>query len=272
MRKVALVTGSTRGIGQATAIALAQKGFDIVVTGRTLKEGTGTVHAPNRGSVPVPGSIESTVAAVRECGRDALGVRLDILDRASIDAALKTVLDTWGHIDVLVNNAIYQGPGLLDAFADCTTDQATGAMTGTFINQLHITREVLKGMVAKGSGMFFFIGSVAGIHAPTLMPGKGGWSILHSATKSAFHRIPEFLNLEHGKDGIQAFLVEPQMTVTETIKAIFGNRGESLGVEGHEPAVTGEVIAWLATRPEAREYLGTFISTPDFHAAHVATG
>src|SRR5262245_38858236 len=112
MRKVALITGATRGIGKACALSLAKRGFAVAVTGRTLKEGQGAVGNYMKGNVrvAVPGSIETTVAEVEALGAEAMGVRLDILDRGSIDAGIAAVLAKWGRIDVLVNNGIYQGP------------------------------------------------------------------------------------------------------------------------------------------------------------------
>ena len=73
-KKVAFVTGASRGIGRAACIALAECGWDVVVTARTVTEGE---TADGR---PLPGSIESTASEVRSRGREALAIRLDLLD------------------------------------------------------------------------------------------------------------------------------------------------------------------------------------------------
>lgn len=269
MRKVAFVTGATRGIGKACALSLARAGFDIAVTGRTLKEGDGKVpsgSAMDPKEMPVPGSIESTVAEVRALGRDALGLHLDILSRASIDQALEAVLSGWGRVDVLVNNAIYQGPGLMYRFTEFTQEQLDAALLGTLVNQVHLTRRLLPVMIAQGGGTVVCIGSVAGVGPPPVSPAKGGWGFLYGASKSAFHRLAEFLHLEHRDDGIRSFLVEPQMTVTDTMATVFGEQIRSLVAKGRAftPEVTGEVVAWLATHPEANAYAGRLLSTPTF--------
>jgi 3-oxoacyl-[acyl-carrier protein] reductase len=269
MRKVALVTGATRGIGKACALSLARAGFDIAVTGRTLREGEGKVpsaSAQDPQELPVPGSIESTVAAVRALGREALGLRLDILSRASIDQTLDAVLASWGRVDVLVNNAIYQGPGLMYRFAEFTQAQLDACLLGTLVNQVHITRRLLPAMIAQGGGTVVCIGSVAGAGPPPVSPAKGGWGFLYGASKSAFHRLAEFLHLEHANDGIRSFLVEPQMTVTDTMAVVFGEQIRSLVAAGRAftPEVTGDVVAWLVTHPEATAYAGRLLSTPTF--------
>jgi len=269
MRKVAFVTGATRGIGKACALSLARAGFDIAVTGRTLKEGEGKVpsaSAKDPRELPVPGSIESTVAAVRALGREALGLRLDILSRASIDQALEAVLASWGRVDVLVNNAIYQGPGLMYRFSEFTQEQLDDCLLGILVNQVHLTRRLLPTMISQGGGTVVCIGSVAGVGPPPMSPAKGGWGFLYGASKSAFHRLAEFLHLEHRDDGIRSFLVEPQMTVTDTMATVFGEGVRSLVAKGQAftPEVTGDVVAWLATHPEANAYAGRLLSTPTF--------
>jgi 3-oxoacyl-[acyl-carrier protein] reductase len=269
MRKVAFVTGATRGIGKAIALSLARAGYDIAVTGRTVKEGEGKVvsaSAKDPRDLPVPGSIESTVSAVRELGREALGLRLDILSRPSIDQALDAVLAAWGRIDVLVNNAIYQGPGLMYGFEEFTQEQLDAALLGILVNQVHITRRVLPVMIAQGGGTIVGIGSVAGLGPPPVPPAKGGWGFLYGASKAGFHRLAEYLHLEYRDKGIRSFLVEPQMTVTDTMVQVFGKGVQSMVKAGKAftPEVTGAVVAWLVSHPEADVHAGRLLSTPTF--------
>jgi 3-oxoacyl-[acyl-carrier protein] reductase len=273
MRKVAFVTGATRGIGKACALSLARAGFDVAVSGRTLKEGDGRVasaSAKNPKELPVPGSIESTVTAVRALGREALGLQLDILSRPSIDRAVETVLGTWGRVDALVNCAIYQGPGLMYRFDDFTQEQLDAALLGILVNQVHITRRLIPTMIAQGGGAIVCIGSVAGVGPPPVSPAKGGWGFLYGAAKSGFHRLAEYVHLEHKDDGIRCFLIEPQMTVTDTMAAVFGEQIRSLVGKGqaYTPEVTGDVVAWLVTHPEATAYAGKLLSTPTFFKEH----
>ena len=274
MTKVAVITGASRGIGKACALALARRGYRVVVTGRTLEEGKGIVAKPYAAdaaaSVTVSGSVGSTVGAIRGGGGEAIGVALDIMSQSSIDAMLDEVLEKWGRIDVLVNNAIYNGAGLMYAFGEFSMEQLEACLRGTVVNQVYITRKVLPAMLERGEGTFFFMGSVAGLGPSPVPVTKGGWGFLHGASKSAFHRIAEFLHLEHAKDGIRSFLVEPQLTVTESSIALFGDAVSNLGggMQGHPPEVTGEVVAWLATEDRAGRHAGKVLSTPKFFAEH----
>ena len=117
MTKVAFITGASRGIGRETALAFARAGFDVAISARTLQEGENTSHRLcDAQGVPLSGSLNSTAAAIRELGREALVVTMDLLDSASVLAAGQAVLAAFGRVDVLVNNAIYQGNDLNDAF------------------------------------------------------------------------------------------------------------------------------------------------------------
>src|SRR5688572_25123224 len=129
---VALVTGASRGIGKASALALADKGFDVAVGARTVQAGTG--HDDTR-DAPLPGSLEETAAASEAQGRRALLVPMDLHERPSLTAAVDTVLDRWGRIDVLVNNAVDTGPGSMDLFADTDLDTFERKIQANYLSQ-----------------------------------------------------------------------------------------------------------------------------------------
>lgn len=268
MPKTAIVTGATRGIGKAAAISLAKAGFEVVITGRTLKEGEGRAtlpYDPDGRQVAVPGSLETTAAAIRALGREALPVVMDLLDRDSIASVVEQTLQRWGRIDLLLNNAIYQGPGLMFGFSEFSLEQLENSVLGNLVNQVYLARLVLPVMIAQGSGTCISLSSNAAVSPPPAPPGKGGWGFVYGAPKSAFHRIAEFIHVEHAKDGILAFNVEPGFTVTEATIAMFGAAAAAdFDRDATSPETTGEVIAWLATHPEARELAGSLISSPTF--------
>jgi NAD(P)-dependent dehydrogenase (short-subunit alcohol dehydrogenase family) len=138
-RGVAFITGASRGIGKASALALARKGFDVVVTARTLEHGEAFEHGSRDSEVrALPGSLRETARAVEALGQRALPLRLDLLDLDSIDAALEAALTHWGRIDLLVNNGIYQGPGTMNPVAELTRAQMQTLFQGNVFSQVHL--------------------------------------------------------------------------------------------------------------------------------------
>jgi len=263
IRPTALVTGATRGLGRVIALDLAKRGFAVVVTGRTLREGEGDLGSPERPE-PVPGSIESTVAEIQAAGGEALGVRLDLLDRASIDAAMKATLDRYGRLDVLVNNGIYQGPELMLPIAKFSMEAAEDNFRGSVINPVYLSRLAIAAMVRQGGGRIFFLTALSAATAPNEFAG-----FLYSGAKAALNRIPVFINFEHAKDGVLAFLVEPQFTMTDTMRARWGEAADTIGVgtKARDPQDTARAISWLATSPDAGRFAdGAMINAPDFFA------
>ena len=146
---VAIVTGASRGIGRAGALALAEAGFDVVVSARTVREGEG-VAEPNSVredvTLAVPGSLERTAQEVAERGQRALIVPMDLSDRASVEALVPAVLEQWGRVDVLYNNAIFRGVGTLDRITDLTMESMTALMAGNFMHQILLIQQVLPHM------------------------------------------------------------------------------------------------------------------------------
>lgn len=262
---VAIVTGASRGIGRAGALALAEAGFDVVVSARTVREGEG-VAEPNSVredvTLAVPGSLERTAQEIEERGQRALIVPMDLSDRSSVEALVPAVLDAWGRIDVLYNNAIFRGVGTLDRITDLTMESMTALMAGNFMHQVLLIQQVLPHMVERGTGTIINMVSGSARLDPPGPPGEGGWGVLYSASKAAFARVAGGINAEYRSLGLRAFNVDPGNVVTEARRAAKPDDEYSSGF-GSEPAeATGEVVAWLATDPGADRFLGKWIFAP----------
>ena len=262
---VAVVTGASRGIGRAGALALAEAGFDVVVSARTVKEGQGQAE-PNSvredRTVAVPGSLERTAEEIEERGQRALIVPMDLLDREAVLALPATVLDQWGHIDVLFNNAIYRGVGNLDRITDLTPESMVTVFTGNYINQVMLIQAVLPHMLERGNGTIINMVSGSARLDPPGPPGEGGWGVLYSGSKAAFARVAGGVNAEHRAAGVTAYNVDPGNVVTEARKAVKAEDEYEAGF-GSEPAeATGKVVAWLATDPGAERFVGKWIFAP----------
>ncbi|HWV12326.1 MAG TPA: SDR family oxidoreductase [Sphingobium sp.] len=264
MQRTALVTGATRGIGKVIALALGRAGFTVVVTGRTLAAGTG--HHDAMGGVPVPGSIEETVAEIKAAGGAAYGVRLDLADRASIDGAVQTTLERSARIDLLVNNGIYQGPSILQKVMDIDLADAERATAGNFINQFHLSRLVLKAMIQQGGGRMIFMSTRSSVEAT-----ETGGALFYTGPKAAFNHIPDYINFEHRADGISAFLIEPAFTMTDTLRSAWADAEAEvgLGTQPRDPQETADTVVWMATHPDAPRFAGAQLyNAPDFFADH----
>ncbi|MFP8879391.1 MAG: SDR family oxidoreductase [Myxococcota bacterium] len=249
-RKVAFVTGASRGIGRASAIALAESGFDVVVTARTVKEGE---TADGR---PLPGSIETTADEVRRRGREALAIRLDLLERETIDAAIEHTLSEWGRIDLLLNNGIYTGPGVMSEFMDLAPELVETMFRANVFSQIWLTQKVLPAMIERGHGSVINMVSGAGLSDPPAPVNQGGWSFGYGATKAAFHRMVGVLKVEYENSGVRFFNVEPGFVATDAM-ALNDPDGEiAKRFRGAPPAVPASVVAWLATDPDAERWNG----------------
>jgi NAD(P)-dependent dehydrogenase (short-subunit alcohol dehydrogenase family) len=238
----ALVTGASRGIGRAIALALAADGYDVAVTARTVNEGDASAIAPESGTM-LPGSLASTSAAIEALGRVAVAIPMDLLEAAGLAPAVDAAIAGLGHLDVLVNNAIYVGAGNDRLLLDTEPDNIERRVYANITAQLLITQRVLRHMVQRGHGTIIDITSGAGQATPRQPVGRGGWPVTYAVTKAGFHRIADMVAVEYGPAGIRAINVNPGFVATERVLA-----AESLAfvaAQGIEPRVVGEVVAWL---------------------------
>jgi NAD(P)-dependent dehydrogenase (short-subunit alcohol dehydrogenase family) len=264
--RVALVTGASRGIGRCAAVALARRGLDLVITARTVREGEGRSHpssvlAPDE-PLPIAGSLESTAAEVEALGRRCLSVPMDLMYRASVVHAAEVALADMGRVDVLVNNAIYQGPGTMDRLLDLPLELAERCLVGDYLHPLLLTQLLLPQMLERGEGRLVNMLSEAASPTPPAPAGAGGWGVAYAAAKAAFHRVTDMCHVEFFSSGIWAFSVAPGLTLTESMRASGMDR--VLVGAGHRPAppeVAGEVAAWLGTDADAVRYAGQMVSS-----------
>jgi NAD(P)-dependent dehydrogenase (short-subunit alcohol dehydrogenase family) len=255
--RTAFVTGASRGIGKAIAVHLARAGFDVALTARTRAEGEQREHSSTvrrSDTTPLPGSLASTAELVEREGRQALVVPADLLDRSSLGAAAATVLERWGHVDVLVNNARYIGPGHMDHVLDTPIELFDRHIEANAVAPLILIKQVLPSMLVAGGGVVVNVASSAGVTDPPAPAGEGGWGLGYGLSKAAAYRIAGILALELGDRGIRAYNVEPGLQDM----GAFGFDA-STGVPADVP---GAVCAWLATDPAAAEPNGRVVSAP----------
>jgi NAD(P)-dependent dehydrogenase (short-subunit alcohol dehydrogenase family) len=258
-RPVALVTGASRGIGRCAAIALARAGCDVVISARTVHEGDGRTD-PASGSVPLPGSLDATAQDIVAAGARACAVAMDLLDRTSVEEAAAVAAEAWGRLDILVNNAIHQGPGPMESFRQLSIDDAETTMRADYLHQLLLVQRVLPAMLDAGRGSIVTMSSGTAYLDPPAPTGKGGWGVAYAAAKAAVTRIAPVLHIEHYGDGIRAFNVDPGFVVNERMRATAGaGQFTDAGFRGVPPEVPGAVVAWLATDPAAARYAGTMV-------------
>ena len=138
--KVALVTGSSQGIGKAIALALAKEGADVAVNGRRL--------AP----------IEATAKEIETLGRKAMVAQADVSDYEQVQRMMNSIVDKFGGIDILVNNA---GADIHKLFEDTTKEDWDKIIKNNLVAVLNCSHAVLTAMKRRGGGSIINIGSMA---------------------------------------------------------------------------------------------------------------
>ncbi|MDX2171242.1 MAG: SDR family NAD(P)-dependent oxidoreductase [Deltaproteobacteria bacterium] len=269
-RKVAFITGASRGIGRGCALQLAARGFDLVLTARTVTgaerlEHSSTVKKSN--TAPLPGSLEQTAAEVRQRGVEALVAKLDLSVRADWPAAIDAALARFGRIDVLVNNGRYIGPGHMDPFEDTPIELIEQMMLCNVIAPLHLIKLCLPVMRRQGGGIVINVTSSAGDREIDAPIGKGGWGLGYSLSKAAFNRMVPGLAKELRADKIAVIGLMPGFVGTERMAVELAEFGfdASRGLPVENP---GRVCAMLATAKDPLYFSGKDLYGPAFHAEH----
>lgn len=263
MTKIAFITGASRGIGRATALAFARKGYDVAISARSIDDGAQHKHeVVGADGTVLAGSLRATAAAIEALGRKAWLVPLNLLDEASATQAVEQVTRECGRIDVLVNNAIYQGSDLNSAFLDLSAETLDRVYRGYVLGPVTLTQGIARLMVEQGSGVIINVSSGAGESNPPVSADKGGWGYAYGAGKAAVSRLAGIINVELGAKGLRAYTVNPGVVATEALKATIGDQGiAALGGMAAPPEVPAEAILWLAHSDHAGRYIKRMVDT-----------
>ena len=251
--KTAFVTGASRGIGAESAVALARSGFDVVITARTAVEGELHDHVGN--ATALPGSLESTAEAIRREGQKSLALQADILDETMMLDAAAAALAEFGTVDLLFNNAVYQGEGNLSPLLDVGRSQIDSIMQGNFYTPLALVKALLPKMLEKGQGTIINMVSYAAFNDPPAPADQGGWGFAYPASKAALARMAGSLRAEHPDSSLRCYNLEPGTVFTEVMR-IAGITEELLKrYKAVSPAAIAGVVAWLAENEPSIEWL-----------------
>lgn len=224
--KIACVTGASSGIGEATAHALLDLGYRLIVMARREDK------------------LQQVARDLEQKGAIVLPVALDVRDSNAVEAAFNALPENWKNIDVLVNNA-----GLAQGFSKIHDGslQHWDTMIDTNIKGLlYVSRQVLPGMIARKSGHVINIGSIAGKEVYD----KGN---VYCSTKFAVDAISKSMRIETAEHGIKVTGVHPGAAETEfSIVRFEGDTERAKSVyQGFESLVAEDVadaIAWVVSR------------------------
>lgn len=245
--KVAIVTGSSRGIGKATALGLAREGAKVVVAARSESERPG-----------VPGTIHDTVSEIQSNGGTALAVRCNLREEEDIFALVQQTVEAYGRIDVLVNNA---GIGSYRPFLETTVKQWDLVMDIDLRAPFICCKAVAPIMVGQGAGSIINVSShgATNIFSSTLGEDhEAGITLVgqeYGSAKAGLERFSWGLAAELGPHNIAVNILKPlRPVITE-------------GFQAQRP--DGDFSTWAT--PEAMVKAAIHLARQDAHGLTGAT-
>ncbi len=251
-KKTAFITGASRGIGAETAVALAQAGFQVAITARTMKEGESHDYVGK--ITPLAGSLEATAAAVHSLGGEALCLQADILDESSVVGAAQRAIAHFGRVDLLFNNAVYQGSGNQEAVLEVSREQLQAIYQGNVFTPLALIQTILPGMLERKQGTVINMVSYAAFNNPPAPADQGGWGFAYPSSKAALARMACALRVEHANSGLRCFNLEPGTVFTEVMKAAGITEAVMKRFKPCTPAAIAAVVTWLANNDPLVEW------------------
>lgn len=237
--KVAIVTGSSRGIGKAIALAFAREGAQVVVAARTEKPEDS----------PLPGTIYQTAEEIKALGGTALPIKCNLLEDSDMEEMVQRTLSEFGHIDILVNNAV----SLYHAkTVDIPPRRLDLSLKIDVRAPILCCKLVLPDMIARGNGSII---NMTGGAARNPNP----HSNLDGVVKAALERFTWGLAEEVKEHGIAVNALDPGSVRTEGVVYVMGERA----ARGKDPSELGPPAVFLAAQT-AETFTGRLALTEEF--------
>ncbi len=237
--KVVIVTGASRGIGKDIALLFAAEGGKVICAARTVEEG----------SHPLEGSLNTTIAEIRAAGGEATAAAANISLPEDCEALVQTARDTYGPVDVLVNNAALT---YFIPVKDYALNRWMRSWAVNFHAPFILSQLALEDMMPRGSGSIVNISSGAAIG-----PGRGPYTDVppnsggtcYGAEKAALERFTQGLAQEVYRFGISVTAVSPSQVVP-TPGTVFHNLVSGIDdPRGEHPELMAKAALLLASEP-----------------------
>lgn len=193
MKKIALVTGASRGIGRGIALQLAREGWDVCVNYSKERQ-----------------AADEVVAAINAIGQNAIAVQADVANSAAVNAMVRTTEEQLGPVSLLVNNAGISSIGLFQDVTDEMWDRYMAINLGGARNAI---RAVLPHMLHEKSGCIINISSIWGLRGASC-------EVAYSCTKAALIGLTRSLALELGPSHIRVNCVAPGVINTDMVQSL----------------------------------------------------
>jgi NAD(P)-dependent dehydrogenase (short-subunit alcohol dehydrogenase family) len=246
--KVAVVTGASRGIGRGVALALAEEGATVYVTGRTVAAG----------SHPLPGTVGETAAEVDRRGGKGVAVQVDHANDADVAALFDQVKREQGRLDVLVNNAIAIPASMTEKVPFWEKPLANWEMIDVGLrSNFTAAWHAAHIMVPQKSGLIVALSGYVGVTYT--------YDVIFGTCKTATDRMARDMAIELKPHNVASLSLWQGFTyterATENLKAVPGMASQLNSAVGSSVEFPGRIIAALAKDPEVmRRSGGTFIN------------
>jgi 2-deoxy-D-gluconate 3-dehydrogenase len=225
--RVAIVTGASRGLGRAMALALGEAGADVALIARSRAD------------------LEETAAGVAGLGRRALALPADVTRAAEVEGAMRSVLGAWGRLDVLVNNS---GIAVVKPLVEMTTEEWRAVLETNLTGAFTCCRAVGPTLIAQRRGKVI---NVASVLAARGLPGYTAYS----ASKGGLVALTRTLAVEWARHNVQVNAVAPGWFVTPMNATAFAD-------ERTRERLLRDVPARRVGQPEELGPLVVYLASP----------